>query len=151
MAFAEGTKVPVQRSRDELQRVLERFGVKEFAVATDGTRTRVGFRARGLLCAIEVPALDRGFVAKRLNRHPAYVGDDRMAAEDRRRWRALVMVVKAKLEAVATWISTVEGEFMANVVLKSGRLLADELRPRLRELAESPDGPRLLPDVAGLS
>jgi hypothetical protein len=37
-------------------------------------------------------------------------------AATRQRWRALVLVIKAKLEAVEAGISTLESEFLANIV-----------------------------------
>jgi response regulator RpfG family c-di-GMP phosphodiesterase len=42
-------------------------------------------------------------------------------AETRRRWRCLAMVIKAKLEVVASGISSFEEEFLAHVMLYDGR------------------------------
>lgn len=64
----------------------------------------------------------------------------------RQRWRALVLVLKAKLEAVASGISTLEAEFLANVVMNNGMTLGQALIPRLSEAVSSG---RLLPPTGG--
>ena len=51
----------------------------------------------------------------------------------RQRWRALALVIKAKLEAVESGISIFEDEFMANIVLPGGRTVSEEVRPRIAE------------------
>jgi hypothetical protein len=43
----------------------------------------------------------------------------------RQRWRALALVIKAKLEAVTSGISTFEAEFLANTMLPDGRTVGD--------------------------
>jgi hypothetical protein len=148
MPFAEGTSVPVSRSREELHAILEKACADEIGFYTaSGGRARCAFKIDGLLCAVEMPPVDREAMAKRLTSRGRGI-DDLVAAEERRRWRALLLVIKAKLEAVASGISTLEEQFLANVVLANGRLLVDELRPRLKELAASANAPSLLPDVA---
>ncbi len=49
----------------------------------------------------------------------------------RQRWRALALVVKAKLEAVESGISTVEQEFMAHIVLPDGQTVGQFMAPQL--------------------
>jgi hypothetical protein len=51
----------------------------------------------------------------------------------RQRWRALALVVKAKLEAVESEITTFDDEFMAHIVLPSGQTAGDWLRPQIDE------------------
>ena len=38
----------------------------------------------------------------------------------RQRWRALLLIIRAKLEAVESGITTLESEFLANLVLPDG-------------------------------
>ena len=54
--------------------------------------------------------------------------------EKRRRWRALLLVVKAKLEAVQSGISTLEREFFSDIVLPNGRTLSEAIIPMLGDL-----------------
>ena len=52
-------------------------------------------------------------------------------AEARRRWRVLVLLVKAKLEAVASGETSVRDEFMANIVLLDGRTMGEWATPHI--------------------
>jgi len=59
----------------------------------------------------------------------------RPAAEQacRQKWRALSLVVKAKLEAVESGITTFEDEFLAHIVLPNGQTVGEQALPRVRE------------------
>jgi hypothetical protein len=75
--------------------------------------------------------------------HEIETGNKKSAeAAERQRWRALVLVLKAKLEAVASGISTVDAEFMAAVVMPNGMTLGQAILPRLTEVVTTG---RLLP------
>jgi hypothetical protein len=67
----------------------------------------------------------------------------RTEAATRQRWRSLVLVLKAKLEAVESGISTLEAEFLANVVMPNGQTIGQSILPRLSEAVQSG---RLLPE-----
>ena len=43
----------------------------------------------------------------------------------RQRWRALLLIIRAKLEAVESGITTLESEFLANVMLPGGGTVRD--------------------------
>jgi len=60
------------------------------------------------------------------------------------RWRGVVLLLKGKLEIVRLGISTVEREFMADLVLPNGRTLGLELAGKLAELAKGEAPGRLL-------
>ena len=63
----------------------------------------------------------------------------------RSRWRALLLVIKAKLEAVQVGISTVEDEFLAWTVLPGdARTIGERLRPQIEESVKSGKPPLLL-------
>ena len=49
----------------------------------------------------------------------------------RRRWRALLLIIRAKLEAVESGIATLESEFLANLVLPDGGTVGDWLEPQI--------------------
>lgn len=52
-------------------------------------------------------------------------------AENRRRWRSLVLVMKAKLVAIEDKITTFEEEFLAHAVTDDGRTVYERLAPQL--------------------
>lgn len=63
----------------------------------------------------------------------------------RQRWRALALVIKAKLEAIASEISTFDDEFLANIVLPDGSVTGDWMRPQVAEVYRTGTMPALLP------
>jgi hypothetical protein len=67
-------------------------------------------------------------------------------AENRRRWRALLLVLKAKLELVASEDADFDAEFLAYMVTDaSGTTLAQRLIPQLDEVLSGAPLPPLLP------
>ncbi|MEL6908489.1 MAG: hypothetical protein AAFP22_23970, partial [Planctomycetota bacterium] len=68
----------------------------------------------------------------------------------RQRWRALLLVVQAKLEAVECGISTFEQEFLAHIVLPNGSTVDEVLAPRIIEAVDAGNMPTLaLPAPGG--
>ncbi len=63
----------------------------------------------------------------------------------RQKWRALYLVIKAKLEAVESGISCFEDEFLANIVLPDGSLVGNFMRPQIEQVYSSGNMPALLP------
>ena len=61
----------------------------------------------------------------------------------RQRWRALDLVVKAKLEAVESGISVFEEEFLANIVLPNGQTVKDLVIPEVEHAYLSGCAPKL--------
>ena len=67
-----------------------------------------------------------------------------IAQEERQRWRALVLVIKAKLEAVESGITTFENEFLAHIVLPDNRTVGEWLAPQIDSAYEEGGMPKLL-------
>jgi hypothetical protein len=115
--YADKTKVPVERTRTAIERVLTNYGASSFIYGwnrrDDGTEeTVISFILTGRKVQLIVPM-------------PA--GE----AGRRQRWRAALIVIKAKLEAVSSGIGTLESEFLANIVMKNGRTIGDAIMGRL--------------------
>lgn len=125
--YAEKTKVPVIQSRLEIEKTLQRYGATSFAFAQDGDRAMVGFRMnkRQLRFTLTMP---KGFDGQ----------------TERQRWRALVLVIKAKLEAVTAGITVFDDEFMAHIVMPNGQTVADLVRDQIEAAYQSGQQPPLL-------
>lgn len=137
--FAQTTKVPVERTRQEIESVLRRYGADQFISGWEHGRAMLGFRARNRMIRFELvlppPAKD-GRAQQRIDQ------------ETRQRWRALLLVVKAKLEAVESHIATFEEEFLAHIVLPNNQTVGEYLIPQIASAYESRVMPRLLGDGA---
>jgi hypothetical protein len=53
----------------------------------------------------------------------------------RQRWRSLALVVKAKLEAIESGITTFEREFLGDIVLSDDSRVGERIIPMLNEIA----------------
>jgi hypothetical protein len=151
VTYAKGTEVPVSRSRDEIERTLTRYGASTFAYGWDDTRAVVEFVMDRRRIRLVVPLLDRAAVRTDpktyRTRTPLQV--DRLVEQNsREKWRALLLVVKAKLEAVESGISTLEDEFLAFVVLPNGQTVGEWTGPQLDDAYRSGGMLELLPGPA---
>jgi hypothetical protein len=130
--YAANTSVPVERSRAEIEKTLVRYGATGFGYSWDR-------RIRGSGAAEEHAVLVFALGGRRVQLD---VVMPEAPKEQRQRWRALLLVVKAKLEAVESGLGTLESEFLANIVMKDGRTVGAAMLPRLTEAVETG---RLLP------
>lgn len=114
------------------------------------TEAVVAFRAQGrhVRFTIPLPARDAEEFTHYRHSSGRMLPRSDTAAEEaydqavRQRWRALALVVKAKLEAVAAGIAEFEDEFLAYVVLPDERTVGEWVRPqvaRVYELGGMPD------------
>ena len=150
--FAADTSVPVERSRAEIERLLQRHGSTQFVSGWDEQSAHLGFviAGRTIRFLLPLPARDAAEFQRTPGRgRQRSVADAERAWEQacRARWRALLLVIKAKLEAVAVGISTIEDEFLAWTVLPGGRgrTVGDELRAQITErIASGKHAPLLL-------
>jgi hypothetical protein len=63
---------------------------------------------------------------------------DKREAEKRRRWRCLLLSIKAKLETVANGILTFDEEFLANIVVPgTGETVGTWAAPKIAAAYES--------------
>jgi hypothetical protein len=130
--YAEGTKVPVDDSRSELERLLNTHGATSFGVYREPARWVVLFQLAGRYVRheIEVPKATR-----------SAPDPDR---EVRRKWRAIVLITKAKLELIAGGDSTIEREFLADTVLADGSTVYNATRAQIADSYSTGVTPRLL-------
>jgi hypothetical protein len=150
--YAATTSVSWQSSRDEVERTLTRYGASQFMygwtdiTSVDGeplglSGAVVAFTARNRQIRFTLPLPDRKSSefthtpSKRLVRSAAEA-EKAYDQAVRQRWRALALVIKAKLEATDAGISEFEEEFLANIVLPNGRTVAQEVIPKVKQTYE---------------
>jgi hypothetical protein len=120
VSYAKGTDVSVEKSKAELEHLLMKYGATSFVSGWQGTRAVIQFEAHDRRIQFELTTPDR--TEKRFTHHARGPRTPESAVkewemESRRVWRALVLVVKAKLEAVATGISEFEDEFLPYTII----------------------------------
>lgn len=135
--YAQNTTVDSGKSRAEIERTLERYGAESFAYASEATRAMIAFVKDGRQIRFMLPLPDRRsreFTLTPTGRQRT----DSAAREEyekavRQKWRALALMVKAKLEAVESGIVTFEQEFLAHTVLPNGRTVFEETAPAIEK------------------
>jgi hypothetical protein len=123
-AYAANTTVSSESSRNEIERILRRYGADDFAYATNRDRAMIGFVAEGRQVRFVLPLPDRQsreFTHHSRGVRTATAAEAAYEQAIRQRWRALALMVKAKLEAVQSGIVTFEQEFLPHIMLPNGQ------------------------------
>lgn len=162
MGYAANTEVPVDRTKYEIEQLLIKYGAKAFQSGWAEGQAIIAFQLESYTMKFILPIpspTDKRFHEKVIRRRGKVKLTESQAIrlheqEVRRRWRALLLVVKAKLEAIASGISTLVNEFMAFIVIPSGETLGDWIYANAlgaiqggqmpRMLTTSPAGPRIV-------
>jgi hypothetical protein len=131
MPYAARTKVPVDRTKTEIEQTLIRYGANRFAYFTEAAKAIIVFEAHGRRLRFDLP-LTEGKT-------------DAAQGKRRQQWRALLLCIKAKLESVASKIETFEEAFLAHVVMPDGRTVYEHTAPRIAEIAQGGELRPLLP------
>lgn len=147
--YAKGTEVTAERSRAEIDTMMQRFGADQFVTGWDADRAMIGFRVHGRMVRLYLPMPDRDDPAFTLTGTGRERTDSAAAeaynGEIRRRWRSLTLVIKAKLAAVDDGISTIEREFLSDLVLPNGTTVGDWAGPQIEAAYATAKMPELMP------
>jgi hypothetical protein len=145
-AYAAQTTVSVEKSQMEVQAVLRKYGADRFGVMEDRQKAYLMFEFNKLMIQMTVPLPEKKEFALSESGRARKDSQIEEAYNQaiKQRWRALVLAVKAKLEAVETGISTIEKEFLSFVVMPDGKLLGDHILPQIEEVARTGKMPKML-------
>lgn len=151
--YASGTEVSVSRSKQEIDQILGRYGATRRAVMEEPGRAIVAFERDNRAVQIEMflPHPDAPEFKRKKNYREHSAGDfdpERHEQACRERWRALGLVIKAKLEAVESGITTFETEFLAHITLPNGKTVGKWIAPQLESTFKNGKMPPLLPSGA---
>jgi hypothetical protein len=138
MSYASGTGVSVEQSKAEIERILQRVGASSFQSGwhqesrTEHILFRVG--ESNIMLAVTMPPAGDFLFSPRGRRRTKDSAEDAFKQERRRRWRGMLLIIKAKLEQIEIGNSTLQREFLSDMVMPNGRTLGDALIPQLKEL-----------------
>jgi hypothetical protein len=147
MKFAQKTIVPVDRSKAEIERLVQRYGATEFAHGWRSERAVIQFKMRDRYVRFILPLPDKhDFEVTPSGRRTRSESDTLKEWEQgcRQRWRALALTIKAKLESVESGIEEFESAFMAQVVMPDGKTISETVLPAIAEAYKSGKMPELL-------
>ena len=147
MKYAENTSVSVEKSKMEIERILRRYGATCFASGWDDTRATVLFEAhkRRIKFILPLPPKDEYTkTPEGKTRHKADMIELAWEQGCRSQWRALALVIKAKLEAVESGVALFEHEFGMQTVLPDGRTVGETVIPHIDEAYRTGKMPPML-------
>jgi hypothetical protein len=108
--------------------MMRKRGADQFFSGSDGERAALAFRLHGRHIRFSLP-----------------LGSTLSKQKLDARWRALWLVVKAKLEAVDIGILALEEAFLADTVLPDRRTVAEYMAPQIESAYSSGSMPKALP------
>ena len=149
--YAADTTVSPARSRAEIEETLQKYGADGFAYATTNGQAMFAFKMHGKQARITVPLprledyrlTDTGRLRTKDSQTTAY------KQAERQTWRVMLLLIKAKLEAIEAEVTTWEHEFFADTLLPSGQTVAEVMLPQVEECYKTGIMPALLPMLAG--
>ncbi len=149
MRYARNTQVSSDRSIAEIRKTVERYGATGFLFGTSDGVGIVGFQLQNLAIRslLPMPLMDdflRTPTGRERDSNSARIEHEKAS---RQRWRALALVVKAKLEAVESGIATLEDEFLAYILLDGKRTVGEALRSDVANAYFGDKAPKLLPPM----
>lgn len=146
--YAQRTTVSAAKSKAEIEKLVSRYGATQFIQGWQEGHARIAFRCSARLVQFDLPMPDVSqFMEGPSGRTRSSAGS--VAAHEqevRRRWRALALVIKAKLEAVETGVTTFEQEFLAHIVLPNGQTVGDTAIPAIEHAYATGKVRALLPE-----
>ena len=148
--YAANTEVSRDRSLAEIERMITRWGGDAFMYGWSGTDAQVAFRLNGRQVRFRLPMPSKDEFRYTPSRQWERSQKDVLAAWEqacRQRWRALALVIKAKLEAIESGITDFETEFLAHTLLPDGQTVGEWAIPQVAESYRSGTMPLSLPTV----
>ncbi len=149
--YAANTEVSQEKSRAEIESTLRRYGADAFSYGWEENRAMIAFRAHGLHIKFILQMPDRNDPQFTQYMRGSQLWEREESASyklweqaSRQRWRALALVVKAKLEAVDCGISVFEEEFLAHIVLPNGDTVGKQAVPMIQQAYADGKMPKLL-------
>lgn len=127
MTYARYTKIDPVQTRLQIEAMMKKRGADQFYSGENGESAVLAFRLQTRHLRFVLPLKDATTKQKIASR-----------------WRALGLIVKAKLEAVDIGILTIEQAFMGETVMPDGSTVNELMLPQIESAYKSGQMPPLL-------
>lgn len=126
--YAEKTKVPISKSKQQIEKLLIDWGVKEYFFGSSPRGDGIGFKYKDKAYKISVP-----------------IKADHSERQKCQMWRILYMSLKMKLEEIDAGLIGFEDQFLSMMALPDGTTVADFMRlPENLQLLQEAKMPKML-------
>jgi len=115
--YAKTTSVPVSRSKQKIDELLESYGIKESFIGKSPRGDGIGFKYQGKIYKMNVPTPSKDDKTEK-----------QYEQELRQRWRILYMSMKMKFEEIEAGVKSFEDQFLAQMCLPDGSTVADFMK-----------------------
>lgn len=142
--YAKNTTASEQKSILEIESTLRRYDAKSFAYGWEVCE--IAFKTDNRTIRFRPPMSARSeFVTTPTGMERAELTIENEYRKARRqRWRALLLIVKAKLEAIDSGIKTFDEKFLPYMVLPGGKTISEVIMPQLEDAYATGGVPQLL-------
>jgi hypothetical protein len=150
MRYAKQTEVSTERSLAEIRKTVLKYGAEGFMYGESEVGAVLSFvmQGRQVRFMLRLPSKqDPQWFQTPTGREckDPNVAYKKWEQACRQQWRALLLLVKAKLEAVESGITIFDQEFLAQLVLPNGQTYGDFAAPQIAMVYEKQEMPKLLP------
>lgn len=152
MAYAAKTKVSTEKTLAEIKKLLNQKGAEKTVFYDEDSRAAIGFEMDGRVLRFVLPLPLKGASEFKQTPVRGYWRTDEEAygaweQACRQRWRALLLILKAKFEAVEAEILTFEEVFLAHILLPNKQTVGECFVPQLDAVYAGETVPLLLPGL----
>lgn len=151
--YASRTKVSAEKSATDIMKVLKRYGAESTMQGHSARAALIAFEMAGRRVKFEMPLPDPDDTEFTLTDigYERSESAARVAYEQgiKQRWRALLLIITAKLEAVDSGVVTFADEFLAQTMLPNGKSVSDEITHLVTQAYATGKVLPLLPDLSG--
>lgn len=152
MAYAEKTSVSVSKTKADIEDLIQKAGAGQFISGYKENMAVIGFSLANRQIRFVLPLPDKQeqkfwFTPERRTKRSEKQAYEAWEQACRSRWRALYLIIKAKLEAVDSGISTIEREFFYDIVLPDGKTVGEFMAPQIETVYKTGEMPPLLPMI----
>lgn len=150
--YASSTDVSSQKSINEIEKTVVRYGANGFQYGWHDGRAQISFVIGGRQLRFSLALPDRNAAEFRLTPSKKWERSEAEAERAyeqaiRQSYRALLLVIKAKLEAVEQGIVAADDEWLAYVVLPDDRTVGQHVQGAIDQAYATGSVPELLPSL----
>ena len=152
--YAEHTTTPPQKTYEDIKKTLKRYGADAFLLGEDANHVSVAFRVKGRHLRFKIPFPPQSDFRRAPNRWQDRFQEQQQKLREqaiRQRWRILLLLITAKLEAVDNEILSFEEAFLSDTPLPTGETVAEWADNQVRLVYETGKMPPLLLSAGGSS
>lgn len=147
MAYAEKTSVSVSKTKADIEDLIQKAGAGQFVSGYKENMAVIGFSLANVLPLPDKQEQKFWFTPERRTKRSEKQAYEAWEQACRSRWRSLYLIIKAKLEAVNSGISTIEREFFYDIVLPDGKTVGEFMAPQIETAYKTGEMPPLLPMI----